>query len=80
MTIDTLQAVLGWSTLINFSLLIWWAFLILLASDWTFKMHNRFFAISKDTFHATHYAGMAFFKLLILMFNLVPYIAIRIAA
>ena len=78
MTLDTLQAVLGWSSLINFSLLIWWAFFILLAHDWTYKMHSRFFTITKETFDTVHYAGMAFFKLAVLIFNLVPYIALRI--
>ena len=79
MTIDTIQAVLGWSTLINFSLLIWWAFFILLAPDWTYKMHSKFFSISKDTFNTVHYSGMAFFKLLVIVFNLAPYLALRIA-
>lgn len=80
MTIDTLQAVLGWSTLINFSLLTWWAFFILIAPDWTYKMHSKFFSISKDTFNTVHYSGMAFFKLLVIVFNLAPYLALRIAA
>ena len=78
MTLDTIQAVLGWSTLINFSLLIWWAFFVLLAHDWTYKMHSKFFTISKETFDTVHYAGMAFFKLLVLVFNLAPYLALRI--
>ena len=79
MTLDTIQAVLGWSTLINFSLLIWWAFVILLAPDWTYKMHSQFFSSSKDTFNTVHYSGMAFFKLLVIVFNLAPYLALRIA-
>jgi hypothetical protein len=32
----------------------------------------------RDRFDAIHYAGIAFFKILIMVFNLVPYLALRI--
>ena len=34
--------------------------------------------IPVEQFNAIHYAGIAFFKILILVFNLVPYLALRI--
>ena len=78
MPIETLGDVLAWSAVINLALLIWWLVFFLLAHDWTYQFHSRWFAISVEKFDAIHYASMAFFKLSILLFNIVPYLAIRI--
>jgi len=41
-------------------------------------VHSRWFHLSVEQFDALHYAGMALYKLGILLFNLVPYIALRL--
>ena len=43
-----------------------------------YRLHGRWFQLSVQQFDALHYAGMAMFKIGILLFNLVPYIALRI--
>jgi hypothetical protein len=40
--------------------------------------HSQWFHLSREQFDAVHYAGMALYKLGILLFNLVPYIALHI--
>jgi len=75
---ETLLVVLGWCTLINWALLLLWWMFVALAGDWMFGMHKKWFKISRETFDATHYAGMGLFKILILVFNLAPYLALRL--
>ena len=41
-------------------------------------LHSRWFYLSREQFDALHYAGMALYKIGILLFNLVPYIALHI--
>lgn len=41
-------------------------------------MHRRWFELSKERFDAIHYAAMTFFKLSVFVFNLVPYLVLRI--
>jgi len=41
-------------------------------------MHSKWFNIPVEKFDAIHYAGIAFFKISIFLFNLVPYFALRI--
>ena len=48
----------------------------MLAHDWRYRWHGRWFQLSMDHFDALHYGGMALFKIGILLFNLVPYIAL----
>ena len=70
--------VLAWCTLINMALLlVWWAFVVL-GGDWVFRLHTTGLKLSRETFDAVHYAGMAFFKIIIFVFNLVPYLVLRL--
>ena len=78
MTLELLQALLGWSTLINLVLLVTWWLMFATASDWIYRQHSRWFELSRERFHAIHYSGMALLKLLLWVFNLTPYLALRI--
>lgn len=78
MTIEIIRSTLAWCTVINWVLLLWWLLFFTLAHDWTYRFHSKWFNLSVEKFDAIHYAGMAFFKMCILMFNLVPYLALRI--
>ena len=78
MTIEIIRDVIAWCAVINIGLLIWWYLFFTLAHDWTYRFHSKWFKITVETFDAIHYGGMALFKLGILIFNLVPYFALRI--
>lgn len=78
MTVDMIRDVLLWCFVINMGLLLWWALFLMFAHDWVYRMHSKWFKISVETFNAIHYAGMAFFKICIFMFNIVPYLALLI--
>jgi hypothetical protein len=78
MTLELIRNALGWCAVINLALLIWWFLFLALAHDWTYRLHNRWFSLSVERFDSIHYAGMAVFKMGILLFNLVPYFALRI--
>ena len=49
-----------------------------IARDWIRQLHGKWFRLSDQQFDGIHYAGMAFFKLMIFVFNLVPYLALHI--
>ena len=78
MTLEQIRDMLAWCTVINLGLLIWWFLFIALAHDWTHRYHNKWFKLSVEAFDSMHYAGMGLFKIGILLFNLVPYLALRI--
>jgi len=77
MNVELIRDVLGWSALINYVVLVWWLLIFRFAHDWMYGLHGKWFKLSLANFDAIHYAGMAFFKLLIFMFNLAPYLALR---
>lgn len=78
MTAELIRDVLGWCTLINLGVLLWWFFFFTVAHNWTYRLHTKWFKLSVEQFDAVHYAGMAYFKLTVFAFNLVPYLALRI--
>ncbi len=78
MTLELVRDTLGWCTAINFGLLIVWFVGLLVAREWIRRLHGKWFRLSEESFDAIHYAVMAIFKLLIVVFNLVPYIALLI--
>ena len=76
--LELARETLGWCATINIGLLLLWWLLFILAHDWTYRYHSKWFDLSKERFDAIHYAGMAIFKMAIWVFNLVPYFALRI--
>jgi hypothetical protein len=61
-------------------LLMVWFVSFTFAGDCIYGLHSRWFPIPRPVFDAIHYAGMAFFKILLILFFLFPYIAIRLVA
>jgi hypothetical protein len=51
-----------------------------LAHDWLFRLHGRWFRIPVSSFDAVHYSGMAIYKIGILLFFLVPLLALCVTA
>lgn len=80
MTIETLSAVLGWSAIINYIVLLVWFLVFACWHDFIYNLHSRWFNLRLETFDAMHYISMALFKLGILLFNLVPWLALRVIA
>ena len=77
MDIETLRSFLAWCSTFNLILLILWWLGFAVGGDWIRSMHGKWFELSRESIDKIHYAGMAFFKMLVLMFNVVPYLVLR---
>ncbi len=78
MTLVMLKDLFFWCLILNIGILVWWFLFFAFAHDWVYRVHGRWFKISVEGFDAIHYAGMAFFKICIFLFNLAPYLALCI--
>jgi uncharacterized protein DUF6868 len=78
MSIEMLMKFLGWCAVLNIALLVWWALFMIFAHDWVYRIHSKWFYLNMERFNAVHYAGIAFYKLSIILFNVAPYLALRI--
>lgn len=66
-----------WCTAINYALLFVWFGVFVFAHDWLYRMHSWWFKIPVETFDSIHYCGIAIYKIGILLFNLVPLLALH---
>ena len=74
----TLRTFFLWCTIINGIVLIFSSLVCVFARDWLYPIHNRFFNIPRETVNTMCYSFIALYKILFLVFNLVPYIALLI--
>ena len=78
LSIEVTRNFLLWCTAINYGILLVWFLFFALGRDWIQGIHGRWFHLSGDQFDAIHYAGMAIFKIGILLFNVVPLVVLCI--
>ena len=75
---ETLLHTLGWCTLINFGLLAITAFAILCFGQRLKRLHSRMFNMEESQLQIEYFRYLAQYKILVIVFNLVPYLALRI--
>ncbi len=78
MNVDLLVKMLGWASIINFSLLFLWFIIFMFAKDWIYKIYRKWFPISEEKMDIIHFCLMGVFELVTFAFFLAPYIALRI--
>lgn len=78
MTMAMLQEFLGWCSVINMGLLLFSALMVCILRDRVCRLHGKFYDLPAEKIKALLYAVMAYYKISIFIFNLVPYFALRI--
>ncbi len=78
MDIQTLTTFFMWCSIINGGILALWTISFMFAPDLIYRLQNKWFPIPRETFSAIFYALIGLFKILFLVFNLVPYLALLV--
>ena len=78
MGIQEIRSVLMWCTIINSGMLLLWFVLVVVAGDWIYRSHSKWFSMSREAFDTAHYCGIGLFKMVVFIFNVIPLIALWI--
>ena len=78
MDVQTLTAFFMWCTIVNVAIFAWGAMWFVLAPDFIHRMQNRIFPLPRETFNAVIYGFLGLHKLFIIVFNVVPWVALLI--
>jgi hypothetical protein len=78
MNIQALIRFFMWCTIINGGLLILWAVFTVFAPDLVYRIQSKWFPIPRETFTVVIYSFLGLFKIVFLVFNVVPYVALLI--
>ena len=65
------------SFLFGLAILLLWFFLYLTTPNWMYELNASWFNVGKPHFDLINYFGTGFFKISIILFFLLPYLAIR---
>ena len=76
MSPDIIKVLLLYSLAFNYVMLLIWFGVFSFAHDWLYRLHSRWFRISVESFDAIHYAGMAVYKIGLILFNIAPLVAL----
>lgn len=78
MNIEMLTEFFWWCTIINGGFLIYMTVLCAFAPNLVFKLQHAFFPIPRSRFDVIIYCFIGMFKLMFIVFCLVPYLALLI--
>jgi hypothetical protein len=78
MDIGTLRAFFGWCAVLNGGFLFFSFLICSFAGGWVYRMHHKWFPVSREAFDLTMYCFIGGMKVFVLVFNLVPYVALAI--
>ena len=77
MDIPTLRTFFMWCTILNGAVLLFSSFIALFIKDFAFEMNHKIFGISsREAFNTLMCSFVALYKVFVLTFNLVPYLAL----
>jgi len=65
-----------WMTIINIGLLLFSSLAAMVLKPLMLSMHSKMFGVTETQFSVAVYAYLGLFKVLIIVFNIVPYLAL----
>ena len=78
MTVDMLREVLGWCAVINIGLLIFSAIFVVSLRGPISRIHAKMFNLNESDISLAYFRYLAQYKIAIIVFNIIPYFALRI--
>lgn len=78
MDLQILTEFFKWCTILAGGIYIYSAVMLVVVPDFVYNMQSRWFKITRETFNITIYAFLAFYKVVFIVFVLVPYLALLI--
>ena len=77
-TIDQITNFLGWCTVINVCILLFSTISLIIGRKFVTKIHERIFNLSEQKLSSLYFRYLAYYKIGIIIFNLVPYFSLKI--
>jgi len=78
MSIEQIRDFFMWCSIINVALLLFSSLMCICAGGWVYQIHSKVFKISREAFNVAIYTFIGAYKILVILFNVVPWIALLI--
>ncbi len=77
-TLGAVQEILGWCTILNFGMLIFASVLLSLMRSKIMAIHSEMYSLGEKDLSRAYFQYLAQYKIAIFVFNLAPYLALRL--
>jgi len=78
-SVQTVTQVLGWCTVLNMGMLMFASLVLIVAGEHIKKIHAGMFGLSEDDLSRAYFQYLAQYKIAIFVFNLAPYVALKLS-
>ena len=75
---ESFRDFLGWCCVVNFCLLLLSTFGLFCCRSLVTRIHSKLFSLSEEALNKAYFQYLAIFKIAVIVFNLAPYLALRI--
>ena len=79
-SLEAVTAFFGWTTVINFLLLFISSIIVITARGWISRIHGGMFGLETADLSRAYFQYIAQYKIAIIVFSLVPYLALKLMA
>jgi len=73
-----IREILGWCALLNIGILLFSSLILVIAGPACKRIHAKMFGLSEADLSRAYFQYLSQFKIAVIVFNLVPYLALRI--
>ena len=67
-----------WCSILNTSLLAVSFLILAFAGDWVYRIHGKWFTMPRETFNVVLYSFVGVYKIIVIVFNIIPWMALAI--
>jgi hypothetical protein len=78
MDIQMLTKFFMWCTVLNAGLLVFSFLILAFAGDFVYRIHGKWFSMPRETFNVVLYSFIGFYKIIAIVFNVVPWAVLAI--
>jgi len=79
-SIEVLTTFFGWCSVINIGVLVLTTVVLMLMKDAISSIHAKLFGVNQENLPLIYFGYLGNYKVAILVFNLVPYLALKLMA
>ena len=79
MTIEALTAFLGWTAIINVAILVFSSLIVIVMRGSISRIHARMFGVDEKDLGRAYFQYLGQYKIAIIVLNIAPYLALRLA-
>jgi hypothetical protein len=78
MSIEMLTKFFMWCTILNMGLLMFSFLILAFAGDFVYRIHSKWFPMPRETFNVVLYSFIGIYKIIVFVFNIVPWAVLAI--